>query len=69
MKFKVIIKEDKEDGGFNISCPMLPGCNSQGDTIEDALTNIKDAIQACLDVLNDRVKADKYEMIEEVLIV
>lgn len=57
MKFKVILREDKEDGGYNVSCPALPGCHSQGDTIEEALKNIKEAIEGCLEVLNERVKA------------
>jgi len=68
MKFKVIIKEDKEDGGYNVSCPALSGCHSQGDTIEEALKNIKEAIEGCLDVLNERVKATKHEKVEEVVV-
>ena len=50
MFFKVVLKPDTEDGGFNISCPALPGCHSQGDTEEEALENIKDAILGCLEV-------------------
>jgi predicted RNase H-like HicB family nuclease len=38
-----------------VECPSLPGCVSQGRTIEEALENIKDAIQGCLDVLGERV--------------
>lgn len=37
MNFKVVIKEDLEDGGYNVSCPALQGCHSQGDTIEEAV--------------------------------
>lgn len=54
MKFKVIITEDLEDGGFNVSCPALPGCHSQGETQEEALENIKDAIRGCMEVINER---------------
>jgi antitoxin HicB len=54
MIFKVIIRPDTEDGGFNVSCPALPGCHSQGDTEEEALANIREAIRGCLEVLNDR---------------
>lgn len=43
MKFTVIL-EPEEDGGYSIHCPALPGCSSQGDSIEEALTNIKEAI-------------------------
>ncbi|KAF5426589.1 putative nuclease of the RNAse H fold, HicB family [Candidatus Methanomarinus sp.] len=51
MKFKVIIGEDLEDEGYNVSCPTLSGCHSQGDTIEDALKNIKEAIECYLESL------------------
>lgn len=59
MKFKVILKEDELDGGFNVSCPALPGCHSQGESVEEALENIKDAIEGCLVALNKRVKREK----------
>ena len=56
MKFRILLKPDLEDGGFNVSCPSLPGCHSQGDTVEEALINIKEAIELCLEVLNDRIQ-------------
>jgi len=67
MLFKVILRPDSEDGGFNVSCPALPGCHSQGDTEEEALENIKDAITGCLEALNQRAQAhDVSERIVEV---
>jgi predicted RNase H-like HicB family nuclease len=54
MKYKVIIKEDLEDGGYTVSCPAIPGCHSQGDTIDEAIENIKDAIVGCMEVINER---------------
>ena len=51
MHFKVVLEEDEEVGGYVVSCPGLPGCFSQGDTMEEALENIKEAIQACLESL------------------
>ena len=51
MKFEVVIREDKEDGGYVVNCPALPGCNSQGETVEEAQTNIKEAIEAYLESL------------------
>ena len=67
MLFKVIIRPDPEDGGFNVSCPALPGCHSQGDTEEDAMENIKDAITECLEALNQRAMIrDVNERIVEV---
>ncbi len=56
MKFKVIIQE-AEEGGYIVSCPALPGCHSQGETIEEALDNIKEAIIGCLESLaEERMK-------------
>ena len=69
MKFRILLKPDFEDGGFNVSCPSLPGCHSQGDTVEEALINIREAIELCLEVLNDRVKiTEPDEQILEVAI-
>jgi predicted RNase H-like HicB family nuclease len=47
MKLRVIIEQD-EDGKFVATCPSLPGCVSEGDTREAALTNIRDAIAGYL---------------------
>jgi predicted RNase H-like HicB family nuclease len=49
MKFPVTIDRD-EDGIWVVQCPSIPGCVSQGTTKEEALTNIRDAIQTCLEV-------------------
>jgi len=65
MVFKVILRPDREDGGYNVSCPALPGCHSQGDTVEEAIENIIDAIKGCLVVLNERAK--KESDLEEIL--
>jgi predicted RNase H-like HicB family nuclease len=42
--FKVILEPDP-DGGYVISCPSLPGCYSQGDSVDEALANIREAIE------------------------
>lgn len=54
MIFKVVVTPDPEDGGFVVSCPALPGCHSEGETMEEALENIRDAITGCIAVLNER---------------
>jgi predicted RNase H-like HicB family nuclease len=54
MNLKVVIEEDVEDGGYVVSCPALPGCHSQGESIEEALENIEDAIRGCIEALNER---------------
>ena len=55
MDYKVILRRG-EDRGWVVECPALPGCISQGRTIDDALTNIRDAIHACMAVLNARAQ-------------
>ncbi len=55
--FPVIIEKD-EDGFFVADCPELSGCHTQGKTIEEAITNIRDAIKLHLKIL----KADKEEI-------
>jgi predicted RNase H-like HicB family nuclease len=49
MKFIVSLDRD-EDGIWIVECPSIPGCVSQGKTKDEALANIKEAIQLCLDV-------------------
>ena len=56
MKFTIVLKEDKIDGGYNVSCLMLPGCHSQGETADEAVENIRDAITGYLEVLNEQAK-------------
>ncbi len=47
-RFTVVVETD-EDGVYIASCPALPGCYSQGDTYEEALENLKDAIRLHID--------------------
>lgn len=47
--FAVVLHPELEDGGFWVECPSLPGCSSQGDTIEEALEMIKDAISGYIE--------------------
>lgn len=49
MKLSVTLDRD-EDGMWVVECPAIPGCISQGSTREEALSNIKEAIQLCLEV-------------------
>jgi predicted RNase H-like HicB family nuclease len=49
MRITVTIDRD-EDGVWIAECPSIPGCVSQGDTKEEALANIREAIELCLEV-------------------
>lgn len=61
MFYKVVLQKSKE--GYGVSCPALPGCWSQGDTEQEALENIKDAIEDYLLVLDENLKdADVREV-------
>jgi predicted RNase H-like HicB family nuclease len=61
MHYKVVLEKSEE--GFSVSCPALPGCWSQGDTEQEALENIKDAIEEYLGVLDEQlVGADIREV-------
>ncbi len=53
MRFVVTTERD-EDGAYVVECPAIPGCVSQGATEEEALENIRDAIQQCLEVRAER---------------
>ena len=48
--YEVVLHADAEEGGFCVACPTLPGCDSQGDTADEALEMIKDAIKGHLAV-------------------
>ena len=53
MKFLVTIDRD-EDGVWITECPSIPGCVSQGNNKDEALRNIEEAIQLCLEVRAER---------------
>lgn len=51
MKYKILLEKSEE--GYSVSCPGLPGCWSQGDTEEEAIENIQDAIREYLAAIED----------------
>jgi antitoxin HicB len=53
---KVFLEPD-EDGGYVVVCPTLQGCYSQGDTVEEARANIREAIELCLEDLHENGEA------------
>lgn len=61
MKYPVVINESEY--GFDVHCPVFPGCHSQGDTVEKAIENIKDAISTYLQMIAEETKdATVYEV-------
>jgi len=68
VKYRVIIEQD-EDGMYIAECPTLPGCISQGETREEALVNIKDAIKGYLESMrkhNEPIPPSIEEKVVEV---
>ena len=52
MEYSVVV-HDAEEGGYWVEVPALPCCASQGETAEEALENVKDAIKLYLEVLEE----------------
>lgn len=64
MEIKILL-EEQEEGGYTVYVPSLQGCISQGETIEEALKNIKEAIELYLEaddnelaIYSDNVKTE-----------
>ena len=49
MKLKVIVHE-AEEGGYWAEVPSIPGCVTQGDTFDELLTNLYEAVEGCLSI-------------------
>jgi predicted RNase H-like HicB family nuclease len=47
-----VVLEREDDGGYHAFCPALPGCHSQGDTYNEAIENIEDAIRLYIESLS-----------------
>lgn len=52
MRLKVVL-EASEEGGYTVYVPSLPGCISEGETVEEALNNIREAIELYLEPVDD----------------
>ena len=64
MQYPVIIEKDEEEGGFVVTRPLLKGCVSQGETEEEALENIKDAISLYLAGIEDLKRMGKFKTVD-----
>lgn len=62
MKLRVIIEQD-EKGYYVAEAPALPGCFSQGKTYEEALDNIKEAIEGWLEVMESKRSFDSKQTV------
>jgi predicted RNase H-like HicB family nuclease len=67
MEYPVVLEKDEDVGGFVVYCPTLKGCVSQGETEEEALENIKDAIRTYLLALEELKQRKGMRIVEVTL--
>ena len=65
MKIKVVL-EKSDDAGYTVYVPSLPGCISEGDTKEEALANIKEAIELYLESVDDDLNLSPETEVTEI---
>ena len=66
MKLKIVL-QPSDDGGFTVYVPSLPGCVSEGETEQEALKNIREAIELYLEPVDDDLAGVQNEVREIVL--
>lgn len=67
MKLKVVL-EHSDEGGYTALVPSLPGCISEGNTIDEALLNIKEAIELYLEPAEDDWITKEGVLVEELVV-
>jgi len=67
MNLKIVL-EPSEEGGYTVYVPSLPGCISEGDTKEEALANIKEAIELYLEPVEDDIVLEQGAMVQELMV-
>ena len=67
MKLKVVL-EASDEGGYTVYVPSLPGCISEGDTEEEAIANIKEAIELYLESVEDDSFISDNKSVKEVVV-
>jgi predicted RNase H-like HicB family nuclease len=67
MRFKIVL-EPSEEGGYTVYVPSLPGCISEGDTVEESLENIKKAIELYLEPVDDDWVPEEGSLVEELVL-
>lgn len=67
MKIKVVVHEAAE-GGYWAEVPSIPGCATQGETFEELLANLYEAVEACLSVDMDEAALTKNARVVEIAV-
>lgn len=67
MKIKVVVHE-AEEGGYWAEVPAIPGCSTQGDTLDELMKNVHEAVEGCLSVeVKEPKRTDKDKVLEIVV--
>lgn len=67
MRLRIVL-EPSEEGGYTVTVPALPGCISEGNDLDDALANIREAIELYLEVVEDDWLSDENALIQDILV-
>lgn len=67
MKLKVVVHE-AEEGGYWAEVPAIPGCATQGDTLEDLMKNVHEAVEGCLSVEIEEPKHSTKDKVLEIVV-
>lgn len=67
MRFQVVL-EPSDEGGYTVYVPSLPGCISEGDTMEEALENIQEAIELYLEPVEDDWVVEEGVLVRELVL-
>lgn len=67
MKIKVIV-HNAEEGGYWAEVPAIPGCATQGETFEELLANLYEAVEACLSVDTKDYEVSEHDKVLEIAV-
>ncbi len=66
LMFDVVVQKD-ETGGYVAFVPSLPGCHTQGETLEELMKNVEEAIELYLETLDEEEKSEVLKMAQSVV--
>lgn len=67
MKIKVVVHE-AEEGGYRAEVPAIPGCATQGDTVEELIKNVQEALEGCFSVEVEQPKRTDKDRVLEIVV-
>ncbi len=67
MKIKVVVHE-AEEGGFWAEVPAIPGCATQGETLDELMSNVQEAVEGCLSVEVEEPKRTDRDQVLEIVV-